>query len=183
VTDDAAALAAAPLGARPDPWLADIVRCAEASFARWQEAHRNEETLALTFHGPDGSFYEGMRSVVDRLRDYHYERTKAAALPVHPPAPPPGWDFVPESQQTPWARAALEEIDRLRRVIAGAPPAPLPLDGFAADRPTGPRTAKGHALASRLRRTDAEIDWDAWIRAIEDAARLATPEPTEDGQP
>lgn len=60
-------------------WLADIVRCAEASLTRWQECHRNAESGALTFHGDDGPFYEGMRSVVDRLRDYHYEMTRRAA--------------------------------------------------------------------------------------------------------
>lgn len=60
------------------PWLDDIVRCAEASFTRWQEDHRDEETGALTFHGQDGPFFEGMRSVVDRLRDYHYEMTRRA---------------------------------------------------------------------------------------------------------
>lgn len=61
----------------------------------------------------------------------------------------------------------------VQAVNAAAPAEGLdPTQGFAADRPTGPRTEKGHALASRLRTRmpDAEVDWDAWIRAIEDAA-------------
>ena len=70
--------AARPVSGLEDPWLADIVRCGEVSLAHWQEAHRNEETGALTFMGPDGPFYEGIRSVVERLRDYHFAKT-------HPP--------------------------------------------------------------------------------------------------
>jgi hypothetical protein len=42
--------------------------------------------------------------------------------------------------------------------------------GFAADRPDGPRTRDGHALASRMRRADPAVDWDAWVREIEDQA-------------
>lgn len=59
-----------------EPWLADILRCGEAAFARWQEAHRNEETGALTFVREDGPFYEAMGSVLNRLRDYHFEKTR-----------------------------------------------------------------------------------------------------------
>lgn len=67
---------AAPEGVRAAAWLEDIVRCGEAALATWQEAHRNEETGALSFRGEDGPFYEAIRSVVDRMRDYHFEQTK-----------------------------------------------------------------------------------------------------------
>ena len=72
-------------------------------------------------------------------------------------------------------------FDRMRGYVEPSVPASnvsegLPTTGFAADRPTGPRTMKGHALASSLRRRlrKAAIDYDAWIRDIEaEAAALA----------
>jgi hypothetical protein len=48
--------------------------------------------------------------------------------------------------------------------------------GFADGRPSGPRTERGHALASSLRRRlpDVDIDYDEWVREIEvDAVTLA----------
>lgn len=51
-------------------WLDDIIRCHAAGLARWQEAHRNEATGALTFVREDGPYYEVMRSTLNRLRDY-----------------------------------------------------------------------------------------------------------------
>lgn len=63
-----------------DPWLADILRCGEASLARWEDVHRHDDG-SLRFTGHDGSFYEGIRSTVRRLRDYHYQRSKDAAKP------------------------------------------------------------------------------------------------------
>jgi plasmid stabilization system protein ParE len=62
--------------------------------------------------------------------------------------------------------------------IPATPDVGLPSHGFAANRPDGPRTQDGHALASRMRRTDPAVDWDAWVRSIEDqaAALAATPE-------
>jgi hypothetical protein len=66
--------------AATEPWLADIVRCAEAAFAKWEAAHRNEANDSTTFIGADGPFYEAIRSVVSRLRDFHFEVTRAARL-------------------------------------------------------------------------------------------------------
>jgi hypothetical protein len=61
--------------------------------------------------------------------------------------------------------------------IPATPDVGLPSHGFAADRPNGPRSREGHAHASRMRRADPEVDWDAWVRAIEDqAAVLASSE-------
>ena len=57
--------------------------------------------------------------------------------------------------------------------------------GFAADRPSGPRTQKGHALASSLRRRlpKVEIDYDEWVRDVEveavSSALAASPSVTE----
>ena len=95
-----------------------------------------------------------------------------------------------------WLNEAMAAANDLRAALAHAAPASeptvqvaqpiaqpasnvsegLPTAGFAADRPTGPRTMKGHALASSLRRRlrKGAIDYDAWIRDIEaEAAALA----------
>ena len=71
--------------AATEPWLADIVRCAEAAFAKWEAAHRNEANDSTTFIGADGPFYEGIRSVVSRLRDFHFVVTRLAKDPTDEP--------------------------------------------------------------------------------------------------
>ena len=55
--------------------------------------------------------------------------------------------------------------DPLREALVNFVLAP----GFAADRPSGPRTQRGHTLASSLRRRlpKVQIDYDEWVRDIE----------------
>jgi hypothetical protein len=61
-----------------------------------------------------------------------------------------------------------------------ADPGGLRNEGFAADRPIGPRTQAGYALASKLRRVLGEgVDWDQWVRDIETEAASLPAQPVE----
>lgn len=72
---------------------------------------------------------------------------------------------VPESRAPRDESPAEPERTDLRAVLVDAVLAP----GFSADRPSGPRTEKGHTLASSLRRRlpRVDIDYDEWVRDIE----------------
>jgi hypothetical protein len=70
-----------------------------------------------------------------------------------------------------WTMETWGEVAAEYARLAATPGDGLPERGFAENRPTGPRTRDGHALAFTLRRRGLDdADWDAWIRTIEDQA-------------
>lgn len=117
----------------------------------------------------------------DRLRDL-YDAAHAAQefLETKPPAKPDVLQLASKRGYQDsigrWVRDPLGIVvlwSDVEAFLAQPAPEGLREAGFARNRPTGPRTMEGHALARNLRDRDPEVDWDAWIRSIEDAAYVA----------
>jgi hypothetical protein len=168
------------------PWLVRLTCCGRAdgvyAALTWEEADRFRLSYTAPGHYDDVSGLGGghRRSAV--IEDGYAARVAAPSdvpLKVCPAcgddASHDWWPVGDDSYSCDRAARAAAPSDG---TVDGASLVTFVLrPGFADGRPSGPRTERGHALASSLRRRlpDVDIDYDEWVREIEfDAVGLVT---------